>query len=156
MPTSTYIALANTTVSSNTTEVTMSSIPATYRDLVLIVAGNATAGGNALLLKFNGSTSNMSYVQMIGTGSAATSNAASAMNVGAVFTSQGVNIINIMDYSATDKHKTVISRGSTASDDTRAIAARWGSTNAVTSIGIYLNNNQFASGTSFALYGIIS
>ncbi len=156
MPTATYIALANLTLSSGQQEITFSSIPATYRDLVVVIEGTSTAGDNAVNFKMNGVTTDMSYVQMIGTGSTTISNSTTVGSCGAMFTARSMIVINIMDYAATDKHKTVLSRSSIAAGDVRAFAARWGSTNAMTSFAVYTNNNQFATGTTFALYGIVS
>jgi hypothetical protein len=70
-------------------------------------------------------------------------------------TSQSVTIIDIMDYSQTDKHKSVIARGNTPGWGTRMIAGRWASTAAITSIVIKTEAGlTFSIGDSFSLYGI--
>ena len=55
----TYTLIASNTLSSNTTTVTFSSIPATYTDLVLRLSGriNVSAWSAALTIRFNGNTS---------------------------------------------------------------------------------------------------
>ena len=71
-------------------------------------------------------------------------------------TQRGNKIFQILDYSVTDKHKSVLYRDNNASDITAAIAGRWASTSAVNAIEIYTSVNQFASGSTFYLYGIVS
>jgi hypothetical protein len=161
MPTATYIALANTTLSSTATSITFSSIPATYRDLVLVIAGTTDAA-RTIGYRLNSDTgSNYSYVYMQGNGSA-TESGNGTLTLGLLTrmgTGQSTTIAHFMDYSATDKHKTVLSRGGTSAELLRAHASRWASTNAVTSIYIAtldINANAFQIGTTFALYGIVS
>jgi hypothetical protein len=161
MPTATYIALANTTLSSTATSITFSSIPATYRDLVLVIAGTTDAT-RTTGVRFNSDTgSNYSYVEMNGTGSAAESSSGtlSFALAGRMTTSQSTTIVQVMDYSATDKHKTVLSRGGSSADLVRASASRWANTAAITSVYIAtldINVNAFQSGTTFSLFGIVS
>jgi hypothetical protein len=96
---------------------------------------------------------------MVGTGSSATSFATSGASVtgnavGVYTYQQGNGIINIQDYSATDKHKTWISRGNWGW--TSAFGGRWANTNAITSVKILVSGTTFQSGATFALYGIVS
>jgi len=67
---------------------------------------------------------------------------------------KGVFILQFFDYSATNKHKSVLSRSDTATYGTGATANRWGSTAAISSILLYPNMNLFESGSTFHLYGI--
>lgn len=161
MPTTTYIALANTTLGSTATSVTFSSIPNTYRDLVLVVAGSTTTEVfDPLVLQFN-NDQNMNYWHWIMTGDG-TSGSVGGGNinyavVGAMGNSQTNSIVNIMNYSATDRNKMVLGRGNHAGSRVRAGAAVWQNTSAITSIRVRTDANlTFASGSSFALYGIVS
>jgi hypothetical protein len=61
-----------------------------------------------------------------------------------------------MDYSATDKHKTVLIRQNSVADSAFAMGARWANTAAITSIQLSLGAATFSTGTTFALYGIAS
>jgi hypothetical protein len=61
-----------------------------------------------------------------------------------------------MDYSATDKHKTVISRASNAVNATEAVVNRWASTAAVNSVSIRTDANSWAVGTTVAIYGVVA
>ena len=153
MPTSTYVALATTTLGASAAGVTFSSIPATYRDLVLVVNGNANTG-QAVYLTFNGDTgSNYSTVLMYGDGSTPTSFTQTDKRISAVYAEPNTIISQIMDYSASDKHKTVLTRTNAAGSTTFATAYRWSSTSAVTSLNIYVGGT-FSSGSTFSLFGI--
>jgi len=158
------VALANTTVGSSAT-VTFGSIPATYRDLRIIIrVGGTTSTGSGIT--FNSDTNysgNYSRVVMTGNGSSASSfansgagNPAANHDAGALRT-DGQLIIDILDYSATDKHKTLIARQDAAGNEATALALRWGSTSAVTSIMLATDSGSgLSSATTVALYGIVS
>jgi hypothetical protein len=148
--------LANTTLSSNTGTVTFSNIPNTYRDLVAVInvvglTGAPTARGG--YMTFNGAGGSAVYME---------SNLTSGISemLMPFAPNHGVFIINIMDYSATDKHKTILARaGTAASSSVWAIAGRVATTSAITSvafIGPDDASDQFLSGSTFALYGIVS
>jgi hypothetical protein len=64
--------------------------------------------------------------------------------------------IQIMDYSATDKHKTILGRGNADGAYTIATANRWANTSAVTSVTLYAAGDAWASGTTVSIYGIAS
>ena len=156
MPTPTYTPLATVTLGSTAASVTFSSIPATYRDLIVVIQHKGA--GDNFSARLNGDTgANYSYARMIGNGSTATSDSGSSGTIGASFSENiGNTITQIMDYSATDKHKTILSRSNTASSSTRAHAVRWASTSAVTSFGIILASGSFDAGSTFSLYGVIA
>jgi hypothetical protein len=162
MPTATYIALGTTTLTGSDASVEFSSIPATYRDIVAVIIGTcstATAGGRMYLNSDTGA--NYSTVRMYGTGSGSgTSDAftGSLGYIGDVFTSGPTTIlINLQDYSATDKHKTWLYRMNQAGSYVMAGAGRWASTNAVDNIKFELNDSRtWQSGTTISLYGIVS
>jgi len=82
MPTPTYTPLATVTLGSTAASVTFSSIPATYRDLILIITAQRTGSPVNVGMRFNGdSGSNYSSVFMTGTGSSAISGTVSGTNV---------------------------------------------------------------------------
>ena len=160
MPTPTYTALANITLGSSASSVTFSSIPATYRDLVLVMNGTSTAGSYAFL-RFNSDTgSNYSYLFMHGDGASAVSSAFSSQTQGYIanIDAGAINatLTQIMDYSATDKHKTFLSRNGQGGGLVIATAGRWANTSAVTSMSVTMNTGSFSTGHTFALYGIAS
>jgi hypothetical protein len=69
-------------------------------------------------------------------------------------------VVNIMDYSTTDKEKVLITRADNASalaSDSNLIINRWASTAAITSIQVTTTSTPtFSIGTTMALYGIIA
>ena len=159
MPTSTYVALQTVTLGANAASVTFSSIPATYRDLVLVIKGKLDSlGGVAMEITFNGDTtlSNYSTVQMSGFGSGSGSSGTSSTPEFIMYNAEGSNILQIMDYSATDKHKTLLVRDN--ADRVRAAAIRWANTSAITSIkiGDQPHAIDLYAGTTLSLYGIAS
>jgi hypothetical protein len=162
MPTATYIALANLTLGGTDSSITFDSIPNTYRDLVLVMNTDSSAQAD-LYLRFNGDTgNNYNRVTGQGTGSVASYNVstnAAFMRLngnGDLATDFSQNaIIQVMDYSATDKQKAVLSR-TNSSFGVDMTAGRWASTNAITSVTVYPSSGNFESGSTFALYGIVS
>jgi hypothetical protein len=159
MPTPTYTPLATVTLGSSASSVTFSSIPATYRDLVLVMSGTTTSI-QAGLMRLNGDTgSNYSQVGMDGSGSSTSSfsGTVNTIDVWANGTTVSQASVVIMDYSATDKHKTVLNRIDNSTWGTRALAARWANTAAITSILVYMAGGQsFNTGSTFNLYGVIA
>jgi hypothetical protein len=116
MPTPTYKPLANITLGSNTSSVTFSSISQAYRDLILVIDGKTSVtGADTVFARYNSdSGSNYSLVRMTTDGStygsAASSETGAAIGIPANNTAATVYTVNIMDYTATDKHKTALSR----------------------------------------------
>lgn len=165
MPTPTYTPLANIKLVSNATSVTFSSISQGYRDLVLVVSAALTSGTGNMTLRFNSdSGTNYTGVSMEGTGSAAQSGFFSStqlyinINNGSVYTSPGIDIVNIMDYSATDKHKSIVARGNGmgSGESVGGNAGRWANTSAITTIQVLAGGATYASGSTFSLFGIAS
>jgi hypothetical protein len=129
--------------------------------LILVVTGTKTTSGDAgaTIVLNSDAGANYSYVQAYGNGSTATSGSAAGNNLIDAFmifnnTTISTNILQFLDYSATDKHKTVLSRTNIASGYVAMSANRWASTSAINTIKI--ESVTFAAGSSFYLYGIVS
>lgn len=159
MPTPTYDLIASSVLSSTAASVVFSSISGSYRDLILVV--NATASSNNLALRFNsdsGSNYNWIYQQStgtsIGTNTAGSQTQLDLTSVSYLTTQVNTNISQIMDYSQTDKHKLVLTRGN-GQYGTELRAGRWASTSAITSITVICDSGSFSSGSTFYLYGIV-
>jgi len=162
---SAMVALANLTLGSAQATVTFSSIPATYRDLRLVVQAT-TSGANAagFTLNSDATNGNYSWVQMFGDGSSAVSNSGSGASGILPFTPNqnfsttvpSIVTLDVMDYSATDKHKSMLYRTNRADAVTTAIAARWANTAAVTTLTVNAISVNFVIGSTFALYGVVS
>lgn len=158
--------LANITLGSSASTVTFSSISGSYRDLMLVVTGTTGSLNENLYMRFNDdSGSNYYFVFMRGNGSATSSGTNDTLIGGAasiIFASYGTfsnstvgtNQVHIMDYSATDKHKTVLTRFNSADTNTGSVAARWANTAAVTKVLCFPNSTTFSAGTTLALYGV--
>jgi hypothetical protein len=154
MPTPTYIPLQTITLGSAASSVTFAIIPATYRDLVLVVSGSVSVAVG-VDSAYNGDTGNKSRVIMYGSGSSAVSDPFTDSEVIYLGSTQSTAIIQIMDYSATDKHKTILARADAPSNTTMAIAQRWASTAAINSVALSPKSARtFSVGTTFSLYAI--
>jgi hypothetical protein len=159
MPTSTYVSLATITLASTDSEIIFSSIPATYRDLVVVVNAQGSATDVFGALRYNSDTgSNYSWVQMFGISSGTGSGAATQSSQRFVYiqnsTARVHGIAQIMDYSATDKHKTTLIRDSANASEVRAIAGRWANTAAINTVSVLALSGTFSVGSTFSLYGI--
>jgi hypothetical protein len=163
MPSSTYKALATITLGSTDSNITFSSIPSTYRDLIIIAQGTVS-GSAGLRMRFNNdSANNYTYHGFSGGTQTSAERNISGINTfpmswmtlasGQIF----YYSVNIMDYSATDKHKTVLLRTSENNSAlTSAWSMRWASTNVVNEVNLFLASNSFNAGTTFSLYGVNS
>lgn len=163
MPTPTYTALAEVTLGGTDSEVVFSSIPATFRDLVVVVNSRASTTGVEGQLRLNGDTGNSySWVRMTGNGSTTASTSGTLTHmpladaVKATTTQACLILVQLIDYSATDKHKSILVRNNSADTAVEAFAGRWANTGAVTSVTIKTNTGSWAAGGTFALYGIAS
>jgi hypothetical protein len=163
MPTQTYTPLATVTLASTASSVVLSNIPASYRDLIVVYSGNITANSTLGAYRFNGDTgSNYTGVNT----SNATSGTRATTSSDFYFQDvAGVNraIIQVMDYSATDKHKTVLARSGNAAAWVQMYANRWANTAAITSMTLlpidastFAPTSTWAVGTTFNLYGVIA
>jgi hypothetical protein len=152
-----YIPLATVTLASSASSVTFSSIPGTYRDLVLVANGTITSGADDMRIYYNADTNNANYSSVEMNGNGSTTASSTFLTAGAFSTDRAVVIVQIMDYSATDKHKTLLSRANRASaGSVGAIVNRWANTAAVTSVQARIVSVSFAAGTTLALYGIVA
>lgn len=158
----TYEPIATTTLGSAQSSYTFSSIPQTYTDLILIVsATNSIAGQSDFFQVGNGSVdtgSNYSYTGTAGDGSTASSYRATNgircyagyMQTSSIYSS----IINFQNYSNTTIYKTILVRKGQSDSYVESIVNLWRSTSAINTIKIFPDSNNFASGSTFTLYGI--
>jgi hypothetical protein len=167
MTTNTYDALRTTTVGTSTPSVTLDLTGITgYTDLVLVsnVRINQSTSSDIYCQPNGVGTANKGFTFLIGNGSTATSGRASNdanIRIGAgTGTSQAsgifaTSISHFMNYSNTTTFKTILSRGSDATNAAQAIVGLFPSTNAITSIVIYGNAGvNILAGSTFSLYGI--
>ena len=165
MATPTYTLIDSTVLGSAASSVTFSSITQDYRDLMLIMQVGMTTASSYCNGVLNSDTgTNYFRVDMFGNGSTTDSNTRTSDDrlrfsvlADEHFSTANTNLViaQFMDYSATDKHKTIlIRRNTTEGDDplVAAIAQRYASTSAITTID--LQAGSFAAGSTFYLYGI--
>ena len=161
MSTNTYTPIATIT-STGASNITFSSIPSTYTDLILIIANQRlSSSGDAVRMQYNGDTgNNYSNTNLTGTGSSAISYResnvgsirVSGIGVGVSTTVPATTIIQIQNYSNTTTYKTNLSRFSDAGTEVGAVVGLWRSTAAINSIT--LSSAYMTSGVVYSLYGI--
>jgi hypothetical protein len=166
--------IATGTTNTSSPSITFSSIPQTYKHLQIRGIGNASYGSNdygALGIRFNSDTgtnytrhgfrsnlgqSTPSHIALTGTTFASPTEGVFLNSTASDW--MGTNVIDILDYTATDKYKTA--RGisgvvwTSSSGMVMFGAGMWKNTAAVTSITVYQQNANWGTGTSFALYGL--
>ena len=167
-----YESIATTTVGAGgTATVTFSSIPSTYSHLqIRAISRSATAGtGNQeLLMQYNGTTTNYyRFHQLYGDGTTAvagfSANAADntpmySPTAGQLANTFAGGTIDILDYSNTNKNKTIRSLTGFDMNGSGFIIFRsglWMNTAAISSITLTADaSGTIAQYSSFALYGI--
>lgn len=154
---------------SGLTEVTFSSIPSTYTALQIRANVSATSGSTTLRMRFNGDTGN-NYTDHYVSGNGGSVTASydvpvneirmlSYTNSGYSQAYLGVSIIDIFDYAATSRYKTIKSINGldlNGADVGYLVLSSglWLNTSGITSITLKLNGQAFSSNTSISLYGI--
>ena len=155
----TYVPITNTTLGSTTSSVTLSSIPNTYTDLVLVLNGTNNGNDN-IWFRFNGdSGTNYTDVYMFGNGSSVSSGRDSNQNsiIGGNFSSSSsVHTIHINNYKNTSVYKTLLCRSANGAVISWMSQGMWMSTAAINSVNIFLTASVFSAGSTFTLYGIAS
>jgi hypothetical protein len=157
--TSTYDKIATATGTGSAGDITFTSIPSTYTDLVLVANIFTTANANETLRVNGDSGGNYSTTALYGNGTSALSTRGSNNNamtfqtdLFSTSTIAAFTVFNFMNYSNTTTNKTVISRSNKANQSTEAHVNLWRSTAAITSITIA--GATFTTDAKFTLYGI--
>jgi hypothetical protein len=162
----TYEKIATTTLSSNASDITFTTISGVYTDLILVFTGltTHTSGvSSELRFQYNSDTgSNYSMTRLIGTfgeSIGARDNNQTNLALGTIANNNGSNnngnlVAHIFDYANTTTYKTTLGRGASANDWVSLGAATWRSTSAITSIKIFFNTYNILSGSMATLYGI--
>ena len=169
-----YDLLETTVLSSNASSITFSSLGSysDYKHLQLRMvarANDAAISTRDCLIRFNGDTSAIyTYHTVLGNGSS--TDIQSAVNgtsanlrtlvplTGTTADSWGAAIIDILDFSSTNKNTTLraLHGVHTVNSLTRVnlTSGLWASTAAITSIELRLVTYQFIAGTRISLYGV--
>jgi hypothetical protein len=154
----TYEPIATTTLSTTQSNITFSSIPQTYTDLV-IVCSLIASGNDAMTIFLNGDSTMSNYSAITsgggGDGSAGFSFYQDIPNINAVFnTYNNICIINLSRYTNTTNYKTVLTYGGVPRDSVRMSACSWRNTAAITSISLQSYSYNLTSTSTATLYGI--
>jgi hypothetical protein len=165
--TSTEVAIASQTLSSETTSITFSSIPATYTDLRIVFSVVKPVSGNVGgRIRFNSDTgSNYSYTWLVGNGTSATSGRGTSTAELELFTGSAVTttnpqlqMIDIFSYAGST-FKTVLWAESSDKNGSGAVSRNvglWRNTSAITTIQLSDSSTRnFGVGTTATLYGIL-
>ena len=156
---STYTPIATTTLGSAQSSVTFSSSTG-YTDLRLVASFSTTSNVADIALRYNSDTgSNYSDTSLVGTGSSATSGRnsnSSYAKIGYCGTSGQpmMSTADIMNYANTTTYKTALGRSSNAAGEVQQEENLWRNTAAITSVAILVAAGNFATGSTFTLYGI--
>ena len=167
MPTATYEPIQTQTLGSATQTVTLSDIPGTFTDLVLIMSiASATGSGSAIRMRINGNLTatdySTTYLQGLGSSngnSARENDAALGYQVGVTNSFVNTYILNFMNYSNNTTFKNYIGRINSGLDGVSANTMTYRSTSPITILSFRVGNyasptNNFAAGSTFTLYGI--
>jgi len=163
-----YTSIATQTVGSGgAASITFSSIPSTYTHLQLRIFAQTSRSGaitDGMNIQFNGDTgSNYSQHWLQGNGSAVTSYGYASQTRGWLGGSGGAsgyfsaNIVDILDYTNTNKYKTHRCLMGTDANGSGLIeigSGVWLNTSAITSFTILPDYSPYVQYSSFALYGV--
>jgi hypothetical protein len=164
-----YYSIATTTVGSGgASSITFSSIPSTYTNLQLRILARETGGtsNQSVTFQFNSDTgNNYSVHRLTASGSGVAPDGAASISViynGSFPTTSetanlfGAGIFDILDYTNTNKNKTLRSIAGYDNNGTGWVyfcSGAWYNTSAINSITI-AGTTGFAQYSSFALYGV--
>lgn len=169
-----YESIATYTVgASSVASYTFSSIPQTYKNLQLRVISRSDRAVTAEGTWFypNGDTTTTNYARHVlggdGVSAFASATVPTSGGTGTIYTPAasalsntfGVGIVDILDYTSTNKYKTFRTLTgldtNSSNSEIRLVSGLWLSTSAVTSIKIDTQGGgNFVQYTQFALYGI--
>lgn len=161
---STYTPIATYSGTGSSGVITFSSIPSTYTDLYLVIAArNDSATYQVAKLTFNGDTgTNYSYTRLLTDGSSAPFSDRSSnfayIDAGYTWGTNGTSgtytqlNLSVQNYANTTTYKTALMRQTGVY--TGAMVGLWRSTSAISSLTITAASGNWATGSTFTLYGI--
>lgn len=166
-----YESIATNVLSTNTSSVTFTSIPGTYTHLQLRFISRSSSGGtgqDGIRMRFNSDSSSayswhyLGGDSNIGYGGAGVNQTYTypgvSVNNGFGGSRFGTTICDILDYTNTNKYKTMrsLSGGdNNGNGEIYVFSSNWRNTNAITQIELALiSGASFMTNSAFALYGI--
>jgi hypothetical protein len=166
MATRTYSSIAYTVLSAPAASITFSSISSAYSDLRLVISG-VTSSASYIKIQVNTDTgTNYSYRYLAGNGAAGSSASAQSTTfvpVDGLVTSTSTTVpsmatVDFMQYKNTSVDKTILATSANdlnGSGETVVTVGLWRSTSAITSIQIFANSGNLATGFTAELIGIL-
>jgi len=163
-----YTLISSQTLASSAASVTFSSIPSTYKDLVLRVSARSDSAGTFTYHKitFNGSASGYSQTYIYGNGSTAGTGLTSANTeidgyyipragaTASTFSSDEYYIPSYLVAQNKPLSANIIRENNTTAADIYAYAGLYSNTSTISSIAFVPNAGNYVTGSSFYLYGI--
>lgn len=163
----TYTFISKYTIGSGgASDVTFSSIPSTYTDLIVQVSARSTESdnGSSLRFYFNGDTTNNSRLELRAIGSTVASYTIPYAQAGYVAASQttsgswGTATLYVPNYNSSNVKLSAgdISLASSTTGENYNVfnAGSWAVTNAITSITLLAAGGNWVQYSTFCLYGI--
>jgi hypothetical protein len=159
---STYSPVANQALGSGTASISFTGIPQGYTDLVLVCVAKG-ASPQSVRMQFNNDTaanysSTNLYADIGNTPSADSARYTGETSIRVGYVQNGISttdflssIIHLQNYSNTTTYKSILSRSAQAANATVGL---WQNTSAITSVTVFPSGANFASGSTFSLYGI--
>lgn len=167
-----YFPLGEFTLASAQSSITFSNIPQTYKHLQIRgIAKSTGAGSQDLQVGFNGNTSNYAFHALYSSnGTSTLASAATAQSymklaynftvASSVTNSFGAIVIDILDYTSTNKTKVFRALGGCDNNGSGTLSLFSGfhstTTSAITSIVVRPEADNFAINSNFALYGVLA
>jgi len=162
-----YESIQTVSLGSATSTITFSSIPSTFKHLQIRWTANQATSATMLNIRVNSDTSSTTYAihSLTGNGASVGSNNAAPVQyirqlrsggISATANIFSVGIIDILDYTDTNKYKTFRMLGGTdlnGSGTADLESGLWMNTAAITQLELFATNN-FNQYTTFELYGI--
>jgi hypothetical protein len=172
-PSGAYDSIATATVGTSGV-VEFTSIPSTYKHLQIRAINRNDSGStnvSDLLMRLGSANSpdtGTNYSQHQLTGDGATASAGGSASTSSIYVAPsprngngasifGVFVLDILDYTDTNKYKTVrclSGDNRNGSGDVVFTSGNWRNTAAINYVRLYISSVSFVSGTEFALYGI--
>jgi hypothetical protein len=158
----TYTLIEAKTLASAVSSVTFSSIPQTYTDLKLVCSTRLVSGNFPdLNISFNGSTSNFTNKNILGSGASVTSGTdvrvigftEGTSQTSSTFTNGEVYIPNYTSSNYKSFSADNVTENNATTAYSHLVAGLWSDVSAITSITISAGAN-FDSASTFYLYGI--
>lgn len=162
----TYTLIEAKTLGSNTASIEFTSIPSTYTDLKIVLSARSdwsnSINADGILIRPNGSSSSMTAIRLLGSGSAASSDTNTGpitiTNASSTASTFGNSEIYIPNYTSSNNKSISVDGVSETNATTTYMglhAMLWAESSAITSIQLLpQNGTNLVQYSTFYLYGI--